>query len=71
MTPECALGKDEHAVPADFEHSPTPLQELDGCVRICLANLGRQTGGPGFVVSNDAVTDGDMHVGGGRGGFQI
>lgn len=67
MTPERALGEDQHTVPDDFERTTTPLQQLDGCVRISLANLGRQTGGPGLVVSNDAVADCDMHVVSGRG----
>jgi hypothetical protein len=62
MPPERALREYEHAVSGNFKHSTTPLQQLDGSVGICLSNLGRQTGGPGLVVSNDAVADRDVHV---------
>jgi hypothetical protein len=61
MSPERALGKHEDAVLGDFEHATAPLQQLDGSLRICLANLGRQTGGPRFVVSNDAIANRDVH----------
>jgi hypothetical protein len=64
MAPERALREHEHAVPGDFEHAATPLHQLDGSVWKCISNLGRQTGGPGLVVSNDAVADRDVHAGG-------
>jgi hypothetical protein len=60
---ERALGEYENTILHDFEHTPTPLQQLDRCVGICFSNLGCQTGGPGFVVSNDAIADSDVHVG--------
>jgi hypothetical protein len=63
MAPERALREHEHAVPGNFEHAATPLHQLDGSVWKCISNLGRQTGGPGLVVSNDAVADRDVHVG--------
>ena len=63
MASERALGEDQHAVPRDFEHAATPLHQLDGSAWICISNLVRQTGGPGLVVSNDAVADRDVHVG--------
>jgi hypothetical protein len=63
MALEGALGEHENTILHDFEHTSTPLQQLDRCVGICFPNLGRQTGGPGFVVSNDAVADTDVHVG--------
>ena len=62
MTPEGFLG--EHAAPVDldFEHAARGLDQLDVRVRVGLANFGRQTGGPRFVVSDDTVFDGDAHT---------
>jgi hypothetical protein len=62
MAPECTLREHQYAIPRNFEHSATPLHQLDGSVWICLPYLGCQTGGPGLVVSNDAVTNRDVHV---------
>jgi hypothetical protein len=62
MPLEGALGEHENAILHDFEHTTAPLQQLDRCVGISLLDLGRQTGGPRFVVSNDAVTYRDVHV---------
>jgi hypothetical protein len=64
MAPERALREHEHAIPGDFEYATTPLHQLDGSVWKCISNLGRQTGGPGLVISNDAVADRDVHAGG-------
>ena len=61
MATQCAFGENEHAILRDFEHSTTPLQQLDGRVRKSLLNLGSQTGRPGLVVSNDAIADSDVH----------
>ena len=61
MASECPLGKHEHSVFGDLEHATTPLQQLNVGFRERGSNLGRQTGGPRFVVSNDAVTDRDGH----------
>ena len=61
MTPERALGEDQHTVPGDFERTAAPLEQLNRRVGIRLLDLGRQTGGPWFVVSNDAVTDRNVH----------
>jgi hypothetical protein len=54
----------EHAAPIDLdlEHATRRLDQLDVSVRVVLADLGRQTGGPGLVVSDDAVFDRDAHV---------
>jgi len=46
----------------DVEDPAGGLDELDLRVRKGAADLGRQTGGPGFVVSNDAVLNGYAHV---------
>jgi hypothetical protein len=61
MSPERSLGEYEHSVLGDFEHAAAPLQQLHAGFWKSGSNLGRQTGGPRFVVSNDAVTDGDDH----------
>jgi hypothetical protein len=58
---ERPLRKHQHAVVGYLEHTTAPLQQLDRCVWKGPSNLGRQTGGPGFVVSNDAVADRDVH----------
>src|SRR5947209_13633460 len=52
----------EHPAPVHFhlEYAARRLDELDVGVRVCLANLGRQTGGPRLIVSDDAILDGDM-----------
>ena len=50
----CAIGEDLEAATA------RPIQ-LDFCVRKTRTNLGRQTGGPRFVVSHRAVFDRDVH----------
>jgi hypothetical protein len=56
-----ALGKNQHTVAGNFEDATASLQHLDGRVGICLTNLGRQTGGLRFVISNDAIADRYMH----------
>lgn len=61
MAPERPLGEHEHTVLRDFENSTTPLQQLDGGFWKRGSNLGCQTGGPWFVVSNDAITNRDGH----------
>lgn len=62
MAPERPLREYEHAISGDFEDATTSLEHLHRGLGVRLPNLGRQTGGPGFVVSNDAVTDRDVHV---------
>src|SRR6266705_2842132 len=52
----------DQAVHFDVEDPAGGLDELDLRVREGAADLGRQTGGPRFVVSNDAVLDGYAHV---------
>ena len=61
MAPERPLGKHEHAVFRHLKDATTPLEDLDRRLGIRLSDLGRQTGGPWFVVSNDAIADRDVH----------
>jgi hypothetical protein len=58
---ERPLGEHQHAVFRNFEHASASLQQLHRRLGIRGANLGRQTGGPWFVVSNDAVANRDVH----------
>ena len=62
MTPQGLLGED--AAPVDFhlEHAARRLDQLHVSVGVDLADLGRQTGGSGLVISDDAVFDGDAHA---------
>jgi hypothetical protein len=60
--PRFALGVDERPVDHDVEDAAGALREL----RLDperLFQLGRQTGGPRLVVSDDAVGDLDVHRG--------
>jgi len=53
----------EHELPvhADLELAATSAHER-GVEAALLLDLGRQTGGPGKIVSSDAVTDLDGHT---------
>jgi hypothetical protein len=52
---------DRNAIAQNFE-SPAPRRnQVDLRLWKPLTNFGRQTGGPWFVVSNDAVFDRDLH----------
>ena len=52
---------DGNAIAQHFESTALRRNQLDLRLRKALTNLGRQTGGAGFVVSNDAVFDRDLH----------
>ena len=54
------LGKNQRAVGSDIEDTAAALDEL-GLHSELPGNFGRQTGGPGQVVSDHAVGDGDAH----------
>src|SRR5262249_4002939 len=54
------LGIDQRTVRRDVEHAVAALDELGLHAELC-RDFGRQTGGPGEVVSTDAVLDGDAH----------
>lgn len=60
--PHCLrLLEDRNAVAVHLEATSARRRQLDVGVRILATNLGRQTDGPGFVVSKSAVLDGDRH----------
>lgn len=61
VTPQGSLGKDQLAVEFDLEGASGRIKQLDVTVRVRLSQLGRQTGGFGLVVSDDAVFDRDFH----------
>jgi hypothetical protein len=61
MPPGLLLRKDERAIALDLENAATPLEEIDIRVGKSRADLGRQTGSPRFVVSDYAVSNGDVH----------
>jgi len=56
------LGKDDAPVRLYLEDAAGGLNEFHFRMREGITNLGRQTGGPRFVVSDDAVLDRDLHV---------
>ena len=56
------LGEDAAPVDVDFENAAGGLNQPHFSMRKGAADFGRQTGGPWFVVSNDAVFDCDGHV---------
>jgi hypothetical protein len=62
VTPRGLLGKDDAAVHLYLEDAAGGLDELHFRMREGISNLGRQTGGPRFVVSDDAVLDRYLHV---------
>ena len=53
----------EHELPVDrnLERPAGRFDQPHGCFGIPAFNLGRQTGGPWLVVSDDAVLDADEH----------
>ncbi len=55
------LGEEQPAVHDHLEHAARRLEQLHLGVRERATELGRQTGGPGLVVSNDAVFDRNAH----------
>jgi hypothetical protein len=52
---------DRLSIAQNLEATAARGGQLDLGVGESLANLGRQTGGPGFVVSKGAVFDLDLH----------
>jgi hypothetical protein len=59
---ELRLLEDRRAVAQDLEPSPAGWDQFYLCRREVVAYLGRQTGGPWFVVSKSAVFDADFHA---------
>jgi hypothetical protein len=56
------LGENAPPVDLDFKDAARGLDQPYFGLWKCAADLGRQTGGPRFVISNDAVFDRDGHV---------
>ena len=52
---------DRNAIAQDLESTSSRRDQLYLRIRKSLPNFGRQTGGPGLIVSNDAVFDRDLH----------
>ena len=61
VTPRGFLGEQAPPVDVHFKDTAGRLNQSHLSVRICIADLGRQTGGPWFVISNDAVFNRDCH----------
>jgi hypothetical protein len=61
MAAQRLLRKDAAPIDLDLEHAAGGLDELDLGMRIRAPNLGRQTGGPWLVVSDDAELDRNLH----------
>jgi hypothetical protein len=58
---ELGLLEDRRAVAENLEATAARWHERDGGLGMLAANLGRQTDGPWFVVSERAVLDRDVH----------
>jgi hypothetical protein len=56
------LGEHTTPVDLDLEHAARRLDQFYVGVGVGLANLGRQTGSPGLIVSNDAEFDRHAHA---------
>jgi hypothetical protein len=56
------LGEDPPPIDVHFKDTAGRLNQSHLSVRVGIANLGRQTGGPWFVVSDDAVFNRDGHA---------
>ena len=61
MTVQLVLGKNQLPVQRNFENATGSLHQAQFDAGILSPNLGRQTGGPGFVVSGNAILDAYQH----------
>src|SRR5688500_8447353 len=61
MAAQRLLGEDQLLVRPDLEHAARGRNEANVASRKGLPQLGRQPGGPGLVVSGDAVLDRHVH----------
>ena len=61
MTPDRLLGEDEIAIHRHLEYPTGRLDKADLGIRVGLLQLGRQTGSPRFVVSDNAILDHHLH----------
>ena len=59
---ERLFGKQLAPVDFDLKDAPGGLNQPHFSLRVRPADLGRQTGGPGLVVSNDAVFNRHAHA---------
>lgn len=62
VPPGRRFGVHEPTVGDDFKPSAERLDQLHGSCRIPFLECGRQTGGSGTVVSDDAELDGYVHA---------
>jgi hypothetical protein len=62
VPPRLLLREDEDAVALHVEDAAASLEKVDLRVGVARADLGSQTGGPRLVVSDDAISDRDVHV---------
>jgi hypothetical protein len=62
VSAEGPLGEHQGVALRDLEHPAGGLDQAYLRVGERLPELGRQTGGPGLIVSDDAEFDGDLHV---------
>jgi hypothetical protein len=60
---EGLLGEDATPIQLDFKHPARRLDQPDFRLRERRPNLGRQTGSPWLIVSDDAELDGHAHGG--------
>jgi hypothetical protein len=63
VTFEGFLGENAPSIQIDLEYPAGRLDQPDLGLGERGPNLGRQTGGPGFIVSDDAEFDRDAHDG--------
>ena len=61
MAPLSPLGEDQRSVDGHLEHAAGGLDQFDVGFGPRPRELGRQTGGPGLIVSNEAVFDRNVH----------
>jgi hypothetical protein len=59
---ELELGEDPFTVDGDLERATRRLDQPHVRLGECFADLGRRPDGPGLIVSDDAVLDGDAHA---------
>jgi hypothetical protein len=62
VAPQLFLGEYQPAVHFHLEYAARGLDQVHVRIGKRLSDLGRQTGGPRLVVSDDAVLDRDAHA---------
>jgi hypothetical protein len=61
MTPKCLLREYEIPVHGYLEQATRRFDQTHLGIGISFLQLGRQTGGAGFIVSDNAILDGHLH----------